>query len=264
MQPALSLALAFCLSSLGSMAPPPPTGPAPAPPAAETKQASEAATPEGEEPAAADPEENSEDIESEESAPPEQAEPAAPTPSDAPLVDPAEVARLQEEAKAVRGELFKARARVSAVTAKLFKSKVVLELRSNLERFYEVKDFTITIDGAPVYFKESGLAPVRGSIVEMFAAPGSHEMGISAHLTAKRQKLYQIRIDQTFTVVVPEDSQLRTRFMVHELGNMFGKFDKRKRGVYRMHVELRAKAKANKKKKRKAAVTATGKASVGK
>jgi hypothetical protein len=243
---------------LGLTAPAPPTPPqGDAPPAED-----EAAPPEGDE---GPPAQGDAAAPEGEDTPPAEAEQPAPKPSaPAPLVAPAEIARLQAEARSVRDELFKARARVSSVTAKLFRSKVTVELRSNLERFYEISEFTITLDGAPVYFKETGLAPVKTSIVEMYAAPGSHELGISAKLVAKRQKTYQMRVAQTFTVVVPEDSRLRTKFMVHELGNMFGKFDKRKRGAYRVHTELHAKAKANKKSKRKTAVTATGKASIGK
>lgn len=260
MQPALTIGLAI---ALGLFAPAPKAGPAKQPETEATQPPAEgeaAPAPEGEEGET----EEGEIAEGEASPPPEEESGPAPETSAATLVDPAEIARLQEEARSVRDELFKARARVSSVTAKLFRSKVVIELRSNLERFYDVEDFTITIDGAPVYFKEKGLAPVRGSIVEMYAAPGSHEMGVSAKLTAKRQSLYQLSLSHTFTVVVPEDSALRTKFLVHEFGNMFSKFDKRKRGAYRVHVELQAKAKANKKQKRKAAVTATGKASVGK
>jgi hypothetical protein len=275
MQAALNLALATALSSGGVFGffAPPKGGPAKQGEKETTKQAEAEAGPEegeatGEEAEGEPPAEGEEGAPAAEGdAPPEgegEAEAPAPKKSAAPLVDPAEIARLQEEARSVRDELFKARARVSSVTSKLFRSKVVIELRSNVERFYEVEDFTITIDGAPVYFKEKGLAPVRGSIVEMYAAPGSHEMGVSARLTAKRNKMYQLTLAQTFTVVVPEDSALNTKFLVHELGNMFSKFEKRRRGAYRLHVELQAKAKANKKQKRKAAVTATGKASVGK
>lgn len=242
--------------------------PAPAPPAEgeQPAEGGEEAPAEGEQPPAEGehPPAEGEQPPAEGEQPPTQEEAPKPRPSAAPLVDPAEIARLQEEARGVRDELFKARARVSSVTSKLFRSKVTVELRSNIERFYEVSDFSITIDGAPVYFKEKGLAPVKSTIVEMYAAPGSHQMGVSAKLKAKRQSTYQVAITQEFTIVVPEDSRLDTRVMLHELGNMFGKFDKRKKGKYRVHTELHAKAKANKKKKGKARVTATGKASVGK
>lgn len=249
--------LASWIVGITAPAPPPPTGGEDAAAEGDAAPSPEEETP-GEDGAETPPPEGEDGPPSEAEAPPP--EPSSPTP----LLDPAEIARLQDEARSIRDELFKARARVSAVTAKLFRSKLTVELRSNIERFYEISEFTITLDGAPVYFKETGLAPVKTSIVEMYAAPGSHEMGISAKLVAKRQKTYQIRINQTFTVVVPEDSQLRTKFLLHEFGNMFSRFDKRRRGAYRVHTELQVKAKANKKSKKKTAVTATGKASVGK
>jgi hypothetical protein len=253
MHAALTLVLGLWLAPLAWAPPtaPPPHAPADPPPASEAAAPDEAGvtpTP----------------PETEEAAPPTEPAASEPAPDDAPLVDAAEVARLQEEARRIRDELFKARARVSSVTAKLFRSKIVVELRSNVERFYDVEQFTITIDGAPVYFKESGLAPVRGSIVEMFAAPGAHDLGIAVQLTAKRQRLYQLRVDQTFTIVVPEDSRLLTKVVLLEVGNMFTRFDKRKRGAYRVHVELQARAKANSKSRRKTAVTATGKGTIGK
>jgi hypothetical protein len=179
-------------------------------------------------------------------------------------MDPAEVERLRAEARSLRDDLFEARARVSSVTAKLFRSKVTIELRSNVERFYEVRDFTLSLDGAPVYFKESGLAPTKTSLVEAYAAPGTHQLELSARLTAKRSNKWRTDVRQSFTIVVPEGGQLRTRFVLVELGNMFGKFDKRGKGKHRVLVELHARSKVDKKQRAKPAVTATGKATVGK
>jgi hypothetical protein len=175
-------------------------------------------------------------------APPDQPTQAAP--QDA-TVDPAETRRIQDQAQTLRDRLFKARARVSILGSKLFQSKVTLQLRTNLERFYNVTDLTITVDGAPVFRRDSGLPPGHDELFELFAAPGAHELGVSADLVARRDATYKLRFDQTFTVVVPEDSTVSTRLVIRETGNMW-RFAKRRRGRHALSFRLRARAKTNK------------------
>jgi hypothetical protein len=133
----------------------------------------------------------------------------------------------------------------------LFQSKLTLQLRTNLERFYTVTELTITVDGAPVFRRDSGLPPGGDALFELFAAPGAHELGVSANLVARRDPTYKLRFDQTFTVVVPEDSTVSTRLVMRETGNMW-RFAKWRRGRHALSFRLRARAKANKRGGRRA------------
>jgi len=208
--------------------PAPPPGPAGSPtavPAAEP--------PPADEPAAA-------------AAAPPAADPATTTlPDPAPAADPAAVAAIREEARAVRDALFKARARVSLVASKLFRARLTLRFEGNLERFYAAQSLTITVDGAPVYVRDAGLPPPRSELFELFAAPGSHELGVSVTLVSRRDATYRMQLDQAFTVVVPPDSAVATRLILRETGDMW-RFTGRGKGRYRVRAELRARAKANK------------------
>lgn len=168
----------------------------------------------------------------------------AEAPTAASRVDPAALAAIQAESRALQDELFKARARVATVTSKLFRAKVTLQLRSNLERFYEVSDLVVAIDGAPVFMQPSGLPTAAGDLFEVYAAPGAHELSISARLVARRDATYKLRIDDTFTVYVPEDSTVSTRLMLRETGNMW-RFTKRGRGRHAVGAILRARSKPN-------------------
>jgi hypothetical protein len=158
-------------------------------------------------------------------------EPDAPTTEPpAPVrADPAAVAALQQDARALRDALFKARGRVSLVAAKLFTTRVSLRLRSNFDRFYTVSNLTLRIDGAPVYVQDAGMPSTDGDLFDVFAAPGSHELSVSADLVARRDATYKIRIDHTLV-------------LLREAGNMW-KFAKNNRGHSDLHIGVRAKAK---------------------
>lgn len=176
--------------------------------------------------------------------------PAGPTPTAGPPagIDRAALDALNAESRALQDELFKARARVAVVTSKLFRAKITLQLRSNLERFYDVSDLVISIDGAPVFSQEKGWPTAASELFEVYAAPGAHELGISAHLVARRDATYKLRIDDTFTVFVPEDSTVSTRLQLRETGNMW-RFTKRGRGRHVLTAILRARAKPNERRR---------------
>jgi hypothetical protein len=196
----------------------------------------------------------------------EPALPAEPEPEpateEAPVAraDAGEVAALQQDARALRDALFKARSRVSLVAAKLFTTRMTLRLRSNFDRFYTVSNLTLRVDGAPVYVQEKGMPSTDGDLFEVFAAPGSHELSVSADLVARRDATYKIRIDHTLVIAVDVDQRVTTRLLLRETGNMW-RFAKGKRGHSDMHIGLRAKAKSTAKRgagKSKAASTTVG------
>ena len=167
----------------------------------------------------------------------------------APAEKAEDVAALQQDLSELRDAIFKARARASIVASKLFHSKITLQVRSNVERFYEVTDFTVTVDGAPVVALERGMGPPRTPLFEVHAAPGAHELGITAHLVARRDPTYKITLHQTFGIVVPETSTVFTRLVIRETGNMW-RFAKHQRGHYRLRVDLRVRAKRDRAQKR--------------
>lgn len=171
---------------------------------------------------------------------PPAAEPAA--------VDRADLEQLQATSRELQDELFKARARVAVVTSKLFRAKIALQLRSNLERFYEVSDLVISLDGAPVFVQDKGWPTAADDLFEAYAAPGAHELTISARLVARRDATYKLRIDDTFTVLVPPDSTVFTRLVLRETGNMW-RFTKRGRGRHVLTAILRARAKPNERRR---------------
>jgi hypothetical protein len=176
----------------------------------------------------------------------EPAEPEVP-PEPEPEPEPtsnAEVGALMAESRALQDELVRAKAAVSTVTAKLFRAKVSLSLRSNLERFYEVSELSIALDGAPVFVQAKGLPPARQELALAYAAPGAHEIGVSLELKARRDATYRLRIDQSFTIVVPEDSTVSSALVLRETGNMW-RAGKRGRGRHAVTTVLRIKTKPN-------------------
>ena len=174
-------------------------------------------------------------------------EPTPDEPAPVARADAGAVAALQQDARALRDALFKARSRVSLVAAKLFTTRITLRLRSNFDRFYAVSNLTLRVDGAPVYVQEKGMPSTDGDLFEVFAAPGSHELSVSADLVARRDATYKIRIDHTLVVAVDVDQRVSTRLLLRETGNMW-RFAKGKRGHSDLHIGLRAKAKSTAKR----------------
>lgn len=185
---------------------------------------------------------------------PEPTDPGGATPIS--NADPAAVAALQQEARELRDELFKARGRVSLVAAKLFTTRVTLRLRSNLERFYTVSNLTLRIDGAPVYVQDAGMPATDGDLFEVYAAPGSHELSVSADLVSRRDATYKIRFDHSVVITVDVDQRVSTKLLLRETGNMW-RFAKSKRGRSDMRTSLRAQAKSTAKGKNKGRTGAT-------
>lgn len=257
------LALAWLVLATHAVAAPKRSAPSEpsAPPA--TKSAPATTTPAPSEPDAPEPESPEPDDPGPDAPDPTAPDPDAPeAPADAPTeptdapaaptgVDPAALERLDAESRALQDDLFKARARVAVVTSKLFRAKITLQLRSNLERFYEVSDLQIALDGAPVFLQEKGWPTAAGDLFEVYAAPGAHELTISARLVARRDATYKLRIDDTFTVFVPEDSTVSTRLLLRETGNMW-RFTKRGRGRHVLTAILRARARPNERRGAKA------------
>ncbi len=180
------------------------------------------------------------------------AEPTTPEP-----VDVTEIARLQDEAKSLRDAIFKARARVSLVASKLFTTRVALQLRSNLERFYTATNLTIRIDGAPVYVQERGMPTSADDLFEVYAAPGSHELAVSVDLVARRDPAHKLRIDHAVSFAVADDTRVSSRLVLRETGNMW-RFASRGRGHSDVRVSLRAKAKGPRKRGGKGATARKG------
>jgi hypothetical protein len=193
---------------------------------------------------------------------PEPIEPEPAVPAAVSNADPAAVAALQQEARALRDELFKARGRVSLVAAKLFTTRVSLRLRSNFERFYTVSNLTLRIDGAPVYVQEAGMPSTDGDLFEVYAAPGSHELSVSADLVSRRDATYKIRFDHSIVITVEADERVSTKLLLRETGNMW-RFAKSKRGRSDMRIALRAQAKRTSKGRGKAKVGGTVKVAGG-
>ena len=181
---------------------------------------------------------------------PTEPEPTEPEPTpDAGTIDASAAAALQQDARTLRDDLFKARARVSIVASRLFTTRIALQLRSNLERFYTVTDLTLRIDGAPVYVQERGLPSTDGDLFDVFAAPGSHELSVSADLVSRRDATYKLRIDHALTFAVDADSRVSSKLQLRETGNMW-RFAKKRRGYSDVRIRLKAQAKRTKKGKK--------------
>jgi|GEM_PF-6966725 len=155
---------------------------------------------------------------------------------------------LRDEARQIQDELLLTRARIALIGSKIFDSAIEIELRGNLERFYRVEGLTVTLDGIPVYHRIEGLGPQREMIVKVFAVPGGHRLAIRADLQAKRDETYHIHFDQSYTIVVPEHSTVRTRLKLRETGNIFSRFGRKNRGHYHLDVRLNIRSRESKSK----------------
>lgn len=151
-----------------------------------------------------------------------------------PPVAPADLDRLL-------GDIAALRARVSALTTTLFKSKlrVVVETNASDAR---IEALAITLDDGVVF-----VAPERFSaedervVYEHALAPGQHVLGVDIERYDGRSRQYRTWQNSRFTVVIPESQLVETHIRIGDSSDMAVDFPDDKDGEYDLRVRLRAR-----------------------
>jgi hypothetical protein len=167
----------------------------------------------------------------------------------------ADLETLRKQYRELRDRLFRSRARVNTVASELYSTKIRIYLDYGGARFYRVDRARIRLDGSRVFEDVNGvIADDRASRFEGYVAPGRHVVGIRVEATAKEDDRFRSIIEDTFTIDAPEGSVLVIRARARDGGDIPYKWSRKKRGSYKLHLDIKVEAKTPKKagkKKRK-------------
>jgi hypothetical protein len=175
--------------------------------------------------------------------------------ADADAAPAADLETLRKQYRELRDRLFRSRARVNTVASELYSTKIHIYLDYGGARFYRVDRARIRLDGSRVFEDVNGvIADDRASRFEGYVAPGRHVVGIRIEATAKEDDRFRSIIEDTFTIDAPEGSVLVIRARARDGGDIPYKWSRKKRGSYKLHLDVKVEAKTPKKagkKKRK-------------
>lgn len=160
----------------------------------------------------------------------------------------ADLETLRKRYRELRDRLFRSRARVNTVASELYSTKIRIHLDYAGTRFYSVNRALIRLDGSRVFEDVNGVvADDRASRFEGYVAPGRHVVGIRVEATAKEDDRFRSIIEDTFTVEAPERSVLVIRARAKDSGDIPYKWSRKKRGSYKLHLDVKVEATSPKK-----------------
>lgn len=155
---------------------------------------------------------------------------------------------LRKQYRELRDRLFRSRARVNTVASELYSTQIRIFLDYAGARFYRVDRARIRLDGSRVFEDVSGaVADDHASRFEGYVAPGRHVVGIRVEATAKEDERFRSVIEDTFTIDAPEGSVLLIRARAKDGGDIPYKWSRKKRGSYKLHLDIKVEAKTPKK-----------------
>lgn len=133
------------------------------------------------------------------------------------------------------GKLVALRARVHALTAALYESKLRIQLDADGEET-RIASLTVTVDGGVVYVAPERFAGADELVVyEHAVAPGRHVIGIEVERVDPRAKGYRTWQATRYAVDVPEKKTLSARVELEDDSSM----DDASSGRYRNRSTLR-------------------------
>lgn len=190
-------------------------------------------------------------------------------PADAPAAETDSLDSLRDEYFKLRDRLFQSRARASAVSSALYSTRLSVRLGYDSARYYTVTRATIRLDGANIYDDSEGSiasdkSPPR---FEGFIAPGRHQLSIRIEASGKDDDRFTSVVENSFTVQAVKGEDLEIKATAKDEGDIAYRWAKKKRGSYKLHLDVGLKSvkrKSKGKNKKAAAVTTPlGKATRG-
>lgn len=121
---------------------------------------------------------------------------------------------------AVLAELVALRARVDALTATLYESKLRISLEADGDEA-RIVALTVTVDGGVVYTAPAGFVGAEEiTVYEHAVAPGRHVIGVEVERTASRSPGQRSWQASRYAVDVPEKRTLAARLEVEDDSSM--------------------------------------------
>lgn len=153
-----------------------------------------------------------------------------------------DVDSLRQEYLSLRDELFKSRARASAVSSQLYTSRIEIRFTWASGRQYGVSKASVRLDGASVYDDATGaIAGNDGIRFEGYIAPGRHTITFHVEATGKDDDAFASSTDAQVVVKAVANKNLTVAAKGHDVGDIAYEWKRSERGSYGLGIDVAVK-----------------------
>ncbi len=152
---------------------------------------------------------------------------------------------LRQEYLALRDELFRSRARASAVASQLYSTRVQIKLAYTSGRYYNPAKATIRLDGASVYENATGaIAGDDGIRFDGHVAPGRHVVTFRVEATGKDDDSFTSVTETQIVVKAVAGKDLVIAAKARDTGNIAYEWKRKEQGSYGLGIDVAVKTQA--------------------
>ncbi len=172
--------------------------------------------------------------------------PAANRPAEKPDAQAIDVDNLRQEYLSLRDELFRSRARASAVSGQLYSSRIEIRFTWSSGRFYGVSKASVRLDGATVFDDATGaIAGNDGVRFSGFVAPGRHTLTFHVEATGKDDDSFTSSTDAQVVVKAVANKDLLVAAKAHDAGDIAYQWKRSETGNYGLGIDVAVKTTAS-------------------
>jgi hypothetical protein len=150
---------------------------------------------------------------------------------------------LRQEYLAIRDEMFRSRARASAVASQLYSTRVTMRLTWLSSRYYGVSKASIRLDGADVYDDINGaVGNDDGVRFDGYIAPGRHVVTYHVEAAGKDDASFASTTESTVVILAVQGKDLFVSAKAHDGGDISFAWKKKQEGSYGLGLDVAVKA----------------------
>lgn len=156
--------------------------------------------------------------------------------------DEPDVDSLRQEYLALRDELFKSRARASAVSSQLFSTQIQIKLTFTSARFYNPAKASIRLDGANVFDDATGkIGGDDGVRFSGYIAPGRHVITFRVEAIGKDDDSFTSVTESQIVVKAVAGKDLIVAAKAKDGGDIAYEWKRKERGSYGLGLDVSVK-----------------------
>jgi hypothetical protein len=150
---------------------------------------------------------------------------------------------LRQEYLAIRDEMFRSRARASAVASQLYSTRVTMRLTWLSSRYYGVSKASIRLDGADVYDDINGtIGNDDGVRFDGYIAPGRHVVTFHVEAAGKDDAAFASTTESTVVIQAVQGKDLFVSAKARDGGDISYGWKKKQEGGYALGLDVSVKA----------------------
>lgn len=156
-----------------------------------------------------------------------------------PALDPApDLGPLRAELAELMDELVQTRSRVAVLGAQLFQTKVRVRVENRADD-QVLSNFTLRLDGAPIFEADGSISDEGRQVFEGFAAPGPHELTVEAEQRARADDDYRYTQRDRYRFMVRQGALTEIIITLDDDSNLADDFADDGEGEYDVRTRVR-------------------------